>query len=295
MDYIKKILNKISKHFLLRNVVLAICGIVVFFYFVNVLLNIATRHNEKLSVPDLQGKTIAEVQSLIVDAALELVVIDSLFVSGLAPGTIIDQSPEPSSFVKSGRKIFLVINSISPRSEVIPYVTGFSLRQAKNTLEGKGFQIKRLIYRSDMATNNVIGESYNGREIVRGSTLKATLGEGITLTVGRSGGAALPLVPKVVGLSLREARSRLWEVGLNVKEVDTDRSLGSLRAGDIRVYKQSPNQQSRLDYGANVTIYLSTDIKRVHQGSSRSDRDIRSAIENPSEDITEAELKELLR
>lgn len=295
MDYIKKILNKISKHFLLRTIVLALSAIIVFVYLVNVALNVFTRHNQKLSVPDLQGQTVDEVQGLIVEADLQLIIIDSLFIPGLAPGTIIDQSPQPASFVKSGRKIFLTINSISPRSEVVPYVTGFSLRQAKNTLESKGFEIERLNYRRDMATNNVIGESYKGREIVRGSTLKATLGDGITLIVGRSANAPLPIVPKVVGLTLREAKSRLWEIGLNVKEVHRDATTQGLNTGDIKVYKQSPNQQSRLDYGSNVTIYISNDSKRVSQGSSRTDKEMRQAIENPVEDITEDELKKMLQ
>ncbi len=292
---VKNIFNKISKHFLIRNLIIAICALLVFIYLVNLALNIFTRHNQKFNVPDLQGKTIEEVQHLIKDADLKLIVIDSLFIAGLTPGTIIDQSPEPTSYVKSGRKVFLTINSYSPRSEVVPYVTGFSLRQAKNMLETKGFEIKRLIYRSDMATNNVIGESYNGQEIVRGSTIKATLGEGITLTVGRAAGSPLPLVPKVVGLTLREAKSRLWEIGLNVGDIRLDADVNDSNLSEARVYKQTPDQQSRTDYGASVILYLSIDTNRVNQGVKRSDEDMRKAIENPVEDISEEELERLLQ
>lgn len=294
MDFFRRVINKISAHFLLRNIVLAVCGIIVFVYLVSVALNLFTRHGQRYSVPELLGKTVEEVAPLIEDADLELVVIDSLFVPGVAPGTIIDQSPEPTSSVKSGRKVFLVINSISPRSEVIPYVTGYSLRQAKNILEGKGFEIKRLVYKPDMANNNVIGESYNGKEIVRGSTLKATLGEGITLIVGRSGGAPLPIVPKVIGLTLREAKSRLWEIGLNVGEVRRDVEVTEMNIDEARVYKQSPGQQSRYDYGSSVMLYLTTKADKINDGSRKSDSEARKMPSEAADDISAEELEKLL-
>lgn len=294
MDFFRRLINKISAHFLLRNIVIAVCGIIVFVYLVSVALNLFTRHGQRYSVPELLGKTIEQVAPLIEDADLELVVIDSLFVPGIAPGTIIDQSPEPTSAVKSGRKVFLVINSISPRSEVIPYVTGFSLRQAKNILEGKGFEIKRLVYKADMANNNVIGQSYNGEQIVRGSTIKATLGEGITLIVGRSSGVALPIVPKVIGLTLREAKSRLWEIGLNVGEIRRDVDVTEINIDQARVYKQSPGQQSRYDYGSNVTLYLTTKVDKITDGSRKSDTEARKTTDETTEDITPEELEKLL-
>lgn len=287
-------INKISAHFLLRHIVLAVCGVIVFVYLVSVALNVFTRHGQRYAVPNMLGKTVEESTADIEEANLELVVIDSLFVPGLAPGSIIDQSPEPTSAVKSGRKVFLVINSLSPRSEVIPYVTGFSLRQAKNILEGKGFEIKRLIYKSDMANNNVIGQSYNGKDIVRGSTLKATLGEGITLIVGRSGGAPMPLVPKTIGLSLREAKSRLWEIGLNVGEVRRDADVTELNLEDARVYKQTPGQQSRADYGSSVTLYLTTRIDKINDGSRKADTNASKIVDAETDEVTPEELAKLL-
>lgn len=294
MDFFKRLINKISNHFLLRNIVLSICAIIVFVYLVSVALNLFTRHGQRYSVPDFIGKTLDQAVPMTQDADLELVVIDSLFVAGMTPGTIIDQSPEPTSSVKSGRKVFLVINSVNPRSEVIPYVTGFSLRQAKNLIEGKGFEIKRLIYRPDMANNNVIGQSYNGKDIVRGSTLKATLGEGITLVIGRSASAPMPNVPKVVGLSVREAKSRLWEVGLNVGEVRRDADVTETNLADAKVYKQNPGQQIRLDYGSNVDLYISTKIDRVIDGSRKSDVDARKTVADTAAELTQAELDALL-
>lgn len=289
----RKIIDKISSHFLLRNVVIALCAVVVFLYLVSLALNIFTRHGDSYPVVDLIGKSVDEAVDLIVDADLELVVVDSLFVAGMAPGTIIDQSPKVGSAVKSGRKVFLIINSINPPSDIIPYVTGFSLRQAKNIIESKGFQIDKLIYRDDMATNNIIGEQYDGRTVERGSTLRATLGEGITLIVGRSSSSALPSVPKIIGLTLREAKSRLWEVGLNIGQVRRDADVTESNLDDAKVYKQSPGQMTRMDYGASVSVHLTLDQSKINQGSKKSDTDARNTAPD-QQDISDEELARLL-
>lgn len=294
MNYFKKIVHKIGKHFLLRNIVLAVCFIIVFLFVVSILLNLFTRHGQHYDVPNFEGLTMAQSSDLTAPASLELIVNDSLFVPGTAAGVILDQFPEPGSSVKSGRKIFLVINASSPKSEVIPYVTGSSLRQAKNTLEGKGFEIKQLVYRSDMATNNVIGQTYNGQTIARGSTVKAPLGSGITLIVGVSSSSPLPMIPKVIGLSLREAKSRLWEIGLNLGSVNRDADVNDQNEAQSKVYKQTPGQQSRVSYGSSVALYLTTDVKKINSGSKKGDAQA-STIVDVDQEVTDEQLEELLR
>ncbi|MEG0032847.1 MAG: PASTA domain-containing protein [Mucinivorans sp.] len=294
MNFFRKIIHKINNHFLLRNIVLAVCGLIVFLYIVSLLLNLFTRHGQQYIVPDLSGFAINETSDMIAEADLELVVIDSLYIAGEKAGAIIDQDPKPTSRVKSGRKIFVVINAVNPKTDIIPYVTGFSLRQAKNMLEGKGFQIERLIYSPDMANNNVIGESYENRQITNGSSVKAPLGSGIVLTVGRSATAPLLSIPKVVGLTLREAKSRLWEVGLNVGEVNRDGEVNVRNEDQARVYRQNPGQQIRADYGSKVTLYLTLNASKIHENSKKSDADARRIPKEEEQDLTPAELEALL-
>ncbi len=270
-----------------------VCSVIVLLVLTSFLLNVFTRHWQKYEVPEVLGKTLSQATKLGEDAELEFVVIDSLYVVGLQPGSIITQSPHPHSKVKSGRKIFVVINSVSPRSEVIPYVAGYSLRGAKNILQSKGFEIAELIYVNDMATNNVISQSYKGQNIDKNSTLKAKLGEGITLRVGKNSSAPLPIVPNVVGVTLREAKSRIWEVGLNVGQVIRDADVTDLNLGEARVYKQVPARENRLDYGGKVTLYLSTDSHRVETGQKRSEDDMRKAREGQVQDEIEIDEQEL--
>ena len=296
MEWFKRTIHRINQHFLLRNVVLAVCGVVVFLFVVSLLLNLFTRHGQQYVVPDLVGMRIADTRTAVDDASLVIVPIDSLFVPGEVPGAILDQNPKPGARVKSGRKVFVVVNSVSPKTDVIPYVTGYSLRQAKNLLESKGFTIERLVYRPDMANNNVIGQQYQNREIVRGSTLEAPLGSRITLVVGRSGGAPLPSVPKVVGLTLREAKSRLWEVGFNVGEVRKDTDVTPRNEESARIYRQSPGQQSRADYGTPVVLWVTTNESTISEGAKKSDAEARR-LPPPTEEeapLTESELDALV-
>lgn len=296
MMWFKRLVHRINQHFLLRNIVLAVCGVIVFLFVVSLLLNLFTRHGQQYTVPDLVGTRIDETRSLTAEAHLQLVTIDSLFVPGEVPGAILDQNPKPGARVKSGRKVFVVINSVSPKTDIIPYVTGYSLRQAKNLIESKGFTIDRLIYQPDMANNNVIGQRYDGKEIVRGSTLTAPLGSSIVLTVGRSAGAPLPSIPKVVGLTLREAKSRLWEVGFNVGEVRKDTDVTPRNEDQARIYRQTPGQQARADYGAKIALWITTNEKTLFEGSKKSDTEARKLPppEQEEQPLSETELNALL-
>ena len=190
------------------------------------------------------------------------------------------QTPKANSAVKSGRKIFVTINASKPRTEKIPYVVGYSLRQAKNLLENKGFEVKELIYKTDIATNNVLLMSHNGRNIQPQENIEAELGQKITLTVGRNYASPLPMVPKVIGLTLREAKSRLWETGLNIGEIKTDNKTVKKNELDYaKVYRQSPNQQMRAQFGGKVTLFLTNNMSLIVDGDKRSNKDARQFVE----------------
>lgn len=286
---IRKIFKFLAGHFLLRNVIMAVCAVVVFLALVTLMMNFATRHGQRLIVPEIRGMNVEEAREILAKDNLELVVMDSIYTPEQPPGTVLDQSPEPRTTVKSGRKIFLVINSTSPRMDVIPYVAGYSLRQAKNMLETKGFEIKKIEYVDDIATNNVLSQWHKGVQVVQGSKIMAPLGEGVVLRVGRSGNAAIPLVPKVIGLSVREAKSRIWEMGLNLGEIKRDASLKEANLEHAYVYKQMPNQQTRANFGAPITLYITSDPQKVADGGKLSDKEARK-VANDVADSLEHEL-----
>lgn len=74
-------------------------------------------------------------------------IIDSLFIDGAVPGSVIEQTPAGGSKVKDGRIIYLSINAYSPRMISCPKVSDMSLRQALSTLESVGLtDIKTQMY-----------------------------------------------------------------------------------------------------------------------------------------------------
>ncbi|UKI39261.1 MAG: hypothetical protein L6V35_09200 [Alistipes putredinis] len=79
-----------------------------------------------------------------------------------------------------------------------------------------GLEIAELKYVDDIATNYVLDEQYEGKTINASTDMQLEIGSGITLVVGRNSEQSTVEIPKLIGLSLADAKSRLWDRGLNV-------------------------------------------------------------------------------
>ncbi|MFR9566120.1 MAG: PASTA domain-containing protein, partial [Rikenellaceae bacterium] len=180
-------------------------------------------------------------------------------------GEVLDQLPRGGVEVKPGRSVYIVINAFNAKRAEVPYVAGRSLRQAKNMLEVAGFEIKRIEYRSDMATNYVLDEYLGTTQITSSTKLMEAVGSGVTLHVGRSADNLTTAVPLVVGLTEREAKGRLWEAGLNVGTVSKEEGIDASNIAEARVYAQSRESQSQSLLGADVSFSLTLDEGRVEQ------------------------------
>lgn len=279
MNPLRKLIERINGNVIARNVVLAVCAVVIFLFLVSVLLNLFTRHNKYKQVPDFSGMNIEEARQAGRKASLRIEINDSLYVPMYEGGVILDQNPAPGAEVKSGRRIFVTVNSFRQKMVRIPYVTDFSLRQAKNNLEVAGLEIDRLIYREDIATNYVLEEHYRGELITSGSDVRAEVGTGVTLVVGMSPEDSTTVIPKVAGFPLKEAKSRLWEVGLNVGRITAEEGINALNENEARVYMQEPEQSHLVTLGTPVALKLTLDTKKVEQGSAASDRAAEAIVE----------------
>ena len=279
MNPLRKLIERINGNVIARNVVLAVCAVVIFLFLVSVLLNLFTRHNKYKQVPDFSGMNIEEARQAGRKASLRIEINDSLYVPMYEGGVILDQNPAPGAEVKSGRRIFVTVNSFRQKMVRIPYVTDFSLRQAKNNLEVAGLEIDRLIYREDIATNYVLEEHYRGELITSGSDVRAEVGTGVTLVVGMSPEDSTTVIPKVVGFPLKEAKSRLWEVGLNVGRITAEEGINALNENEARVYMQEPEQSHLVTLGTPVALKLTLDTKKVEQGSAASARAAEAIVE----------------
>lgn len=246
----------------------------------HILMQLGTRHGARRTVPDFSGIPLAEAERTARRHDLHLAINDSLFVPAYEGGIVLDQLPEGGVEVKPGRTVYITINSFRQKRVAVPYVAGRSLRQAKNMLEIAGLEIGELVYRADMATNYVLEQRFEGRPITPDSRLEAEIGSGITLVVGVEGGYGTTVVPQTVGLPLAEARSRLWEQGLNIGRIDYDSGINLLNQKDARVYVQTPAAEHGAALGSRVDLRLTLDAKKVTASRAEAEKRAREIAED---------------
>lgn len=255
-----------------------------------------TRHGARRTVPDFAGIPLDEAQRLARSHDLELHINDSLFVPAYEGGIVLDQLPAGGVEVKPGRTIYVTINSFRQKSVPVPYVAGRSLRQAKNMLEIAGLEIEELIYRPDMATNYVLEEYCDGRPVLATSRIEAEIGSGVTLYVGVAEGSGTTPVPMVTGYGLRQAKSRLWELGINVGRVTFDEGINLLNQKQARVYRQSPSAEQSIALGQSVDLWLTLDAKKVSEQRAAAEKEAaRMARERAEREQNAADSLALLR
>ncbi len=265
-----------NQHILRRNFIGGIIFIFALLLVLSMGLRACTRHNKELAVPDFTTLSLAEARHLAAKNDLRLDVVDSVYVKRLAHGAVYRQNPEAGKAVKKNRRILITINANTPQMTSVPNVVGYSLRQASAELMARGLTIGKLIYRTDMATNNVLEQCYKGRQVIPG-TLVETESQ-IDLVLGLNPSDNITYIPYVVGYNVQVAATSIHENSLNVGNVKYDETVkdyqDSLRAV---VYRQSPMPRVRTNedgeasvigsngvvMGSNVDIWLTLDTDKV--------------------------------
>ena len=266
------VLARLKASPIIYHAVLIVLAVVAILIVSSILMSIVTRHGTHRTVPDFTGIRIADAVSMADDERLEIIINDSLFVPAYEGGIVLEQLPKGGVEVKAGRKIYVTINSVRQKMVRVPYVAGRSLRQAKNMLEVAGLGIERLEYEEDIATNYVLAQVADGREITQESNIEIEMGSGVVLKVGVEMEKNTVIVPKAIGQSLEVAKSRLWEQGLNVGKINMDEGINLLNQKNARVYRQSLAHNSVAKLGDEVDLWLTLDEKKVESGSAASDK-----------------------
>ena len=259
----KELFSWLKKHTIAYNIVviaLVFLGLAVASF---IAMALGTRHSARRTVPDFVGLRMNDAEYFAARRDLQIIVNDSLHVSAYPGGVVLDQLPKGGVVVKPGRKVYVTINSVRQRMVDVPYVAGRSLRQAKNMLETAGLTIDHLEYAEDIATNYVLAEFVDGVEVLEDSlAVRTEMGNGVVLRVGVAPND-VTTVPQVLGRSLFEAKSRLWESGLNIGEIEFDEGMPALERNRAKVYKQSRLPSAEAAYGERVSLRLTLDAALV--------------------------------
>ncbi len=233
------------------------------------LLRCGTRHNASTTVPEFRGLGLHAAEGIASEQGFQFEVTDSLYVPIAEGGEVLEQNPAPGVEVKPGRKIYVVINAFGKKMVDIPYVAGLSLRQAINTLDVSGLKIDKIKYVSDMATNYVLSSTHKGKPIKKDSDYQAVAGDGVTLTVGvNRTDNPKTITPNLIGLSIKDALSRIWESGLNVGNVNVEEDVDLIRDKDARVFLQGVPANNEVEWGSTLSVRLTKDKKKIQEAVS---------------------------
>ncbi len=189
--------------------------ILIFFY---VYLPSATKHGETITVPNLRGMSLLDMDEFLRKRNLNYEVYDSIYDQNYPPMSIYTQYPLPGSHVKENRKIYLTYIKTSPDLTTIPedLIDG-SLKNAELRLENAGLKRGQITYKPDLATNAVLEIWHDGEQIEQGSSIEK--GSAIDLVVGDGLGRRVFSVPRFIGLPLDEADFAIRASGLNTGSV----------------------------------------------------------------------------
>lgn len=101
-----------------------------------------TRHGEKIAVPNLYHKPMAEAERLLSERGLVIEVEDSGYLRSLPAGSILDQRPASGQLVKMGRTVFVTINSgHTPELTIPDVIDNSSRREAEARMSAMGFKM----------------------------------------------------------------------------------------------------------------------------------------------------------
>ncbi|MFW5725158.1 MAG: PASTA domain-containing protein [Bacteroidota bacterium] len=215
-------------------------------------LDIYTRHDRTIEVPNLDGIDQEQAEEILRDMNLRPVVNDSIFDTSREKGSVASQNPAPGVEVKRNRTIYLTTVAILPEMVAMPDLTDLSFRQAQSLLYTYGLKVGNLEYVPSIARNAVLEQKYNQGAIQPGTPVEK--GTAIDLVLGTGEGSQYTNVPLVIGKTREEAIMLINSSSLNIgQEVFMGESTDSLR-----VYRQSPNVLNRphqLAMGSTVDLY----------------------------------------
>ena len=253
-------------NWIVKNLLLAAVLVAAILLGVNIILGIITQHGKEIPVPDFTNMSVAEARETARHSSVRVDVIDSVYVRRMQRGAVFTQTPAPGSKVKKGRRVLLTINTVVPKQVTMPNLVGYSMRQAKAELSSRGLALGRLVYVSDIATNNVLRQLYRNHEIPSGTSVES--GAAIDLVVGLNSEDSRTYAPNTVGMKYLHAVDAVHDNSLNVTRLVFDREVRDYSDSlNAVVYRQSPaSVETPLTMGAGVALWLTLDPEKLPQG-----------------------------
>lgn len=164
--------NSYRNHPILVSLLLMVLLSVLIFVGIMYALDVYTRHNSSIVMPEMRGQNLTEAERMLTDLDLHYELIDSVYDATLPPGVVVEMVPKSGNTVKPGRIIFLTINARASRKGIIPDLKDMSSRQALAVLRGLGFEkIKERYIAGDFVNLTDGVELLDGSNLAPGTRL----------------------------------------------------------------------------------------------------------------------------
>ncbi len=145
-------------------------------------LDIYTHHGESIGIPNVKHKSFDDAKHILDRFGLKAIVSDTGYVKTLPPDCILEQSPLSGEKVKSGRVIYLIINSSKSPTITLPdIIDNSSVREAMAKLLAMGFKLNTPQFIAG-EKDWVYGILVRGKHVVTGD--KIYIEDALTIQVG---------------------------------------------------------------------------------------------------------------
>ncbi|PWS33634.1 PASTA domain-containing protein [Pedobacter paludis] len=238
-----------------NNVLAAIITVVVLLLIAFFSLRYYTKHGEGLNVPMVKGLTFEQAVIKLEEAGLKYEV-DSVYIMDQPPGIVIDQDPDPNTFVKDNRTIYLTINAGKTPNTKFPDIEFKSLREAQAIIESSRLKLGDTTYKADVSRDVVLQASFGGQPIKVGQIIP--VGSRIDLILGDGRGSEEVDIPQLVGLTMDEAKFSLKGSNLVLGTILYEGPITD--SANAIIIKQDPmlvDSLTKVSIGTHINITLS--------------------------------------
>lgn len=229
--------------------VLLLSGVIYFYIY----LPSATNHGESITVPDLTGIPVEELEEFLTRHELRYAVNDSSYSADHPPLAVLRQFPHAGSLVKQNRVVYVSLNRVLPPTLPLPELVERSLVNAEVVLKSLELKRGRIYYKPNPFRNLVMEMRMDGQEVKPGTRI--TKGSVIDLVVGDGNGPADFTIGNLIGDPLETAKFKLmgWNLYLGSVQIPADVDTTGI---EIFVFKQYPAVGDSVRVGDPVDIWI---------------------------------------
>lgn len=215
-------------------------------------LSFYTNHGSGIPVPKLKGLPIDQAINILKEQGFDYQV-DSVYVGDAAPGTVLEQDPDPETNVKEHRKIYLTMVTVKAPPVALPDIEQMPYIQAAATLSNNGLKVGDTTYRSDIALNVVLETRIAGQTIKPGT--KIPKGSKIDLVLGDGVGASEVEVPDLTNQDLDAVRFVLKNSNLSIGTITYQGAITD--SSNVVVVSQFPmktDSATKVSIGTKINL-----------------------------------------